>query len=82
MSGLTEQLATALERIEDFQSVQAGSTKDELQAAVLCLQEAAGVDEASRAALRQGLEKLGMMDKAGSIFLGLLVGLLTAQEGS
>jgi hypothetical protein len=82
MGDMTEQLAGALRRVEDFQSVQAQSTPEELEGAVLRLQEAVGIDEDARRVLREGLESLEMSEKAGSIFLGLIVGLFVAQEAA
>jgi hypothetical protein len=77
---MTDQLANALERLGNFRAVQAQSTPEQLQAAVLRLREAVGIDEDSRAVLREGLENLGMMENAGSIFLGLIVGLFAGQD--
>lgn len=78
---MTDRLAAALERVDDFNAVQAQSGPDELGAAVLRLQEAVGIDDDSRAVLREGIERLKAKEHAGGVMLGLVVGLFAAQDG-
>lgn len=79
---MTDRLAAALKRVEDFNAVQANGGPDELEAAVLCLQQAVGIDQDSRVVLCEGIERISSMENAGGILLGLIVGLLAAQEAN
>jgi hypothetical protein len=73
-------LATAFDRIDDFLAVQTpGLTLD----AVLRLQEAVGIDDRSRALIGEriaALEQRGQCAAAGSLVLGLLVGLFAGTD--
>ena len=77
MSDVPISLEQAFDQIEAFRSIHepAGVTAD----AVLCLQEAVGIDEATRVLIRRGLfEELTSRERAAT-FLGLIIGLLAAQ---
>ena len=80
MSEMTERLAAALGRIDDFNAVQSRSDREEMIAAVLRLQEAVGIDDDSRAVLRDGIERLKLEKQAAGVLLGLVVGLFAAQD--
>jgi hypothetical protein len=73
-------IATAFDRIDDFLAVQTpGLTLD----AVKLLQEAVGVDDDTRAIIRDrvdALEAAGHPTAVGSVLLGILVGLFAAGE--
>jgi hypothetical protein len=75
-----DRLATAFDRIDDFLAVQTpGLTLD----AVLRLQEAVGIDDRSRALIGEriaALEQRGQCAAAGSLVLGLLVGLFAGTD--
>lgn len=81
MSEMTERLAAALRRIDDFNAVQSDSDREEMIAAVLRLQEAVGIDDDSRAVLRDGIEHLNLEKQTAGVLLGLVVGLFAAQAG-
>ena len=76
----TDHLATAFDRIDDFLAVQTpGLTLD----AVLRLQEAVGIDDHARTLIGErisALEQRGQCAAAGSLVLGLLVGLFAGTE--
>ena len=77
MSDGTTSLEQAFDRIEAFRSIHepTGVTID----AVLCLQEAVGIDDGTRALIRDRLyEAQGSRDSSAT-FLGLIIGLLAAQ---
>jgi hypothetical protein len=71
------QLATAFDRLDDFVAVQraAGGITAE---AVELLQCAVGIEDEQRAVIAQRVAALGA--NGGSVLLGVLVGLLAAQE--
>ena len=73
-------LDRAFDRVDDFLAVQ-GPALD--LPAVLALQEAVGVDDASRAVIRDRVAALagaGHRTAAGSVLLGILVGLFAAED--
>jgi dienelactone hydrolase len=73
-------LDRAFDRIDDFLAVQ-GAACD--LPAVLALQEAVGVDDASRAVIGERIAALadaGHRAAAGSVLLGILVGLFAVEE--
>jgi hypothetical protein len=67
-------LDKAFDRIDDFVAVQGPAISVE---AVDRLQEAVGVDEGARAVIRERIADLGDAS-AGSVLLGVLVGLMAA----
>jgi hypothetical protein len=74
-------LEDAFDRIDDFLAVQGPALGRD---AVLALQEAVGVDDDSRAVIRARVGALvdaGHGTAAGSVLLGILVGLFAAGEG-
>lgn len=77
-------IATALERafdrFDDFRAVQRASAPAELEAAVLCLQEAVGIGDAERAVLRDRIKRLGPRYQSGPLLTGVIVGLLATME--
>jgi hypothetical protein len=82
MSG--ERLHRAFDRIEDFLAVSRGLEFERYLEAVLCLQEAVGIEEAERAVIRDRLEILceaygQCMDQTGGLMLGLIVSGLAAE---
>jgi len=80
MDDLSAKLAAALGRIDAFSSVQRGSEREELMEAVLCLQEAVGIDADARAVLCQGIDRLSFQSQSAGVLLGLVVGLFAAEE--
>jgi hypothetical protein len=68
----------AFDRLDDFVAVQGSHPTME---SVLALQAAVGIDDGERAVIRDRVAALGYSDRAGSILLGLLVGLFAAQDG-
>jgi hypothetical protein len=78
---ITDSLARAFDRIDDFQSVQAGASSDELRDAVTLLQESVGINDDERSLIAQRLEDIrGTKPAAGSALLGLIVGLMAGEE--
>jgi hypothetical protein len=73
-------LSTAFDRLDDFVAVQRAQRGEITLEAVTLLQEAVGVDEAGRATIRERLPRLGEDAQPGAVLLGILVGLLAAQE--
>jgi hypothetical protein len=75
-----DRLAAAFDRIDDFLAVQTpGLTLD----AVLRLQEAVGIDDHARALIGEriaALEQRGQCAAAGSLVLGLLLGLFAGTD--
>ena len=72
-------LTSAFDRIEDFLAVQGPAPARD---AVLALEEAVGLDDASRALIRARVTALadsGHAAAAGSVVLGILVGLFAAE---
>jgi hypothetical protein len=73
-------LAAAFDRICDFQAVQAGAGKEELQQAVGLLQESVCINDDERVLLCERLEDVGGFDgHHGHVLLGLILGLMAAQ---
>jgi hypothetical protein len=73
-------LASAFDRIDDFLAVQGRSPAHD---AVLALEEAVGVDDDSRAVIRARVAALGEAGHgavAGSVLLGILLGLFAAES--
>jgi dienelactone hydrolase len=73
-------LARAFDRIDDFLAVQGPSPAP---GAVLALEEAVGVDDDSRAVIRArvaALAEAGHGAAAGSVVLGILLGLFAAES--
>jgi hypothetical protein len=66
----------AFDRIDDFLSVQSRAPSIE---AVERLQEAVGIDDNERLAIRERLETIGQRDHAGGVMLGVIVGLFAAR---
>ena len=66
----------AFDRIDDFLSVQSRAPSVE---AVTRLQEAVGIDDDERVAIRERLEAIGQRDHAGGVLLGVIVGLFAAE---
>ncbi len=79
MLAVTPDLARAFDRIDAFLAVQGPAPAAE---AVLALEAAAGVDDVSRAVIRQRVAALadaGHGPATGSVVLGILVGLFAAE---
>jgi hypothetical protein len=79
MLAVSPDLATAFDRIDDFLAVQGCAPPRE---AVLALEEAVGLDDASRAVIRARVAALadaGHATAAGSVVLGILIGLFAAE---
>jgi hypothetical protein len=75
-------LASAFDRIDDFLTVQGPSPARD---AVLALEEAVGVDDGSRAVIRArvaALAEAGHGAAAGSVLLGILIGLFAAESSA
>jgi hypothetical protein len=77
MSDVTISLEQAFDQIEAFRSIHepTGVTME----AVLCLQEAVGIDDATRALIRERLYEAEVSRDSTATFLGLIIGLLAAQ---
>ena len=69
----------AFDRIDDFLSVQSRAPSVE---AVTRLQEAVGIDDDERAAIRERLEAIGQREHAGGVLLGVILGLLAAEHAA
>lgn len=72
-------LSRAFDRLDDFVAVQiagGGITRE----AVTLLQEAVGIDDAERVLICDRTAALSKDAAVGSVLLGILVGLLTADE--
>jgi hypothetical protein len=72
-------LASAFDRIDAFLAVQGPSPTPD---AVLALEEAVGVDDGSRAVIRArvaALAEAGHGAAAGSVLLGILIGLFATE---
>jgi hypothetical protein len=79
MPGAGHSLDEAFDRIDDFLAVQGSALGMD---AVLRLQEAVGVDADARAVIRErvaSLEAAGHGPAAGSVLLGVVVGLFAAR---
>jgi len=76
---MSDDVAEAFARIEDFLAAQtAGGSRIGLDN-VLRLQESVGVDDVTRAVFVQRLSAVQPNASAGAVLLGLLVGLSAAQ---
>jgi hypothetical protein len=72
-------LEAALDRIDDFRAIhEPGGVSLE---AVLCLQEAVGIDEPTRAVIRERLFHGGEGPERAATLLGLIIGLLAVGYG-
>jgi hypothetical protein len=67
----------AFDRIDDFLSVQSRAPSVD---AVTRLQEAVGIDDDERAAIRERLDAIGQCDQAGGVLLGLILGLFAGDR--
>lgn len=79
MSDVSFSIEQAFDRIDAFRAIHepAGVSME----AILCLQEAVGIDEGTRVLIRERLyEGHGSRDSSAT-FLGLIIGLLAAQLG-
>lgn len=77
---ITPSLTAALDRIEDFRALHDGRPLDEAVDAVLCLQEAVGIDEDARAVVKERIYgERTAQEQRSPIFLGVIIGLLTAE---
>lgn len=76
-SSTAASLEQAFDRIEDFRSIHepVGVTME----AILCLLEAAGIDEPTRVLIRERLYESDCSRDSSATFLGLIIGLLAAQ---
>jgi hypothetical protein len=82
MLAVKPDLVTAFDRIDDFLAVQGPAPAHD---AVLALEEAVGLDDASRAVIRGRVDALaaaGHGTAAGSVVLGILVGLFAAESSA
>ena len=66
----------AFDRIDNFLSVQSPAPSVD---AVMRLQEAVGIDDAERVAIRGRLEAIGQREHAGAVLLGVILGLFAAE---
>ena len=80
MNEITDSLARALDRIEDFEAVQSGVSSGELRDAVVLLGESVGIGDEARALLGERLEHREEAPCArGHVLLGLIGGLTAAE---
>lgn len=80
MDRITDTLARAFDRIDDFERVQSGVRGKELVEAVDRLQESVGIDDDARALIGERLDQIKGSDKApGHVLLGVIVGLIAAE---
>lgn len=79
MSEITDTLEQAIDRVQDFEEVQAGATQREKLDAVLCLQEAVELGDRSREIIRERLGNFERSRHTGQILYGIIIGLLAAQ---
>ncbi len=77
MRDVTASLEEAFDQIDAFRSIHepVGVSLE----AVLCLQEAVGIDAGTRALIRQRLYEAETSRDGSAAFLGLIIGLLAAQ---
>lgn len=78
MREIDDSLELALERIAAFRSIHEGSPRGVTREAVACLEEAVGMGERSRGLLLGHLAENFGPREGGRVFLGVLIGLLTA----
>jgi fructose-specific phosphotransferase system IIC component len=82
---MDRELTTAIGRIDAFIAVQGAGGRGFTPRAVECLQEAVGLGPAERKVLAQWLQSLpatGAGPRGGAVLLGIIVGLMAAQEDS
>ncbi|MGH2954089.1 MAG: hypothetical protein ACRDK9_08735 [Solirubrobacterales bacterium] len=80
MDEISDSVARAFDRIDDFHAVQRGLGAAELLDAVIRLQESVGIVDDTRALLKERLEAIGGSTKApGHVLLGLIIGLTAAE---
>ncbi len=79
MASMSSELQHAFDRLADFEAVQRGRSMEELIEAVCLLQESVGIDEQARALIRDRLGQRGRVDGAGTVLLGVIVGLMAAE---
>ena len=78
---ITDSLATAFDRIEDFQAVQRSADPIALREAAELLQESVGISDDERVLIRERLDGIGGSKRApGHVLLGLIVGLMASEE--
>lgn len=81
MREITDSLAGAFDRIDDFQAVQSGAGAGELRQVVDLLQESVGIGEVERSMLLDRLEGIrGSSLAAAHVLLGLIVGLMASED--
>jgi hypothetical protein len=73
-------LSTAFDRIDDFVAVQTAARGGITADAVGLLQAAVGIAEEERGTIRERVAGVSPGAHAGSVLLGILVGLLAAQD--
>jgi hypothetical protein len=80
VSEITDSLGQALDRIDEFRSIHESRAGGVTIEAVRCLQEAVDIADPTRELIRERLyETEGPPSEPSQMFLGLIVGLLTAQ---
>jgi hypothetical protein len=77
---VTEALAEAFNRMDDFLAVQSGTGEISLDA-VECLQAAVGIEGDARQLFKGRLAQVSKSAHAGQALLGVIVGLLAAEAG-
>ena len=81
MNEISDSLARAFDRVDDFQAVQHGASPDDLREAVDLLQESVGIRDAERSLLVERLDEIrGAEFAPAHVLLGLILGLMAAQE--
>ncbi|HEU4978742.1 MAG TPA: hypothetical protein VFT42_07605 [Solirubrobacteraceae bacterium] len=73
-------LTAAFDRLDDFVTVQRAQRGEITLDAVLLLQEAVGMDDAGRMTIDERVPRLTRRAEPAAVLLGVLVGLLAAQE--
>jgi hypothetical protein len=77
---LTDSLAEALDRIDDFHAVHRGRPAGEHLGSVVCLQESVGIHDDVRKVLRARLPLIpGVGAQTGQVLMGIVIGLMAAQ---
>lgn len=79
MTAMGSELQRAFDRLADFEAVQRGRPLEDLIEAVGLLQESVGIDEQARALIRDRLRQRGPVDGAGTVLLGVIIGLMAAE---
>ncbi|MEO8092935.1 MAG: hypothetical protein ABI726_09545 [bacterium] len=81
MREISDSLARAFDRIDDFQAVQRGRDAEALREAVECLQKSVGIRDPERSLLVERLDAIrGSGEARGHVLLGLILGLIAAEE--